>query len=501
MHGRGDCADAGDALNSKPITILVVEDEPAHLEFIQHVFEKRAARGAYNVHSATNLAKAKAWLLQHRPDAVLTDLILPDGCGSDLIPVPDATPVYPVLIMTAHGDEEVAAACIKAGALDYVVKTPETLADLPRLVARALREWQQIVARREAEARVHESQLRLDAILTSMDDLLFVFDTDMRFVFCHALSSSDLAFPDVEFLGKTHGAVMPPAIDRLFVDAFERNRKGETAEFEYDLRAGRKLQTWSVKMSPFMESETFAGAVAVVRNITQRKKVEDALRQSREELRALTLRSLMVREEECRRISREIHDNLGQTLTALTMDLTWLAGRLRADQAPLVAKVAIMSSLLVDTVGQVQRITAELRPVLLDDAGLVPAIEWEIEQFESRFGVRCEFTSCRGEIAFDHDCEIVVFRVLQEALTNVARHAGAKRVEIRIRRTKGNLELRIADDGRGITREQVTASSSLGLVGMRERAAACNGDIRVRGKQGEGTVVILTIPMTCRSAG
>jgi PAS domain S-box-containing protein len=229
--------------------------------------------------------------------------------------------------------------------------------------------------------------------------------------------------------------------------------------------------------------------------------------QLEEQLRALTARTEEVREEERTGIAREIHDELGQALTAFKMDLSWLARRISGESmAPgitLLEKLAAMSEMVDDVIGRVRRISSELRPGVLDDLGLLAAIEWEAQRFEERARVESVVTSNVGDRQFPRDLSTAIFRIAQEALTNVARHARATHVTIRLDSVdsvsnvtgKRALRLEVRDDGVGISDEAVRSPRALGLLGMRERARGFGGTFSSdRGPEG-GTVVRVEVPL------
>jgi PAS domain S-box-containing protein len=231
----------------------------------------------------------------------------------------------------------------------------------------------------------------------------------------------------------------------------------------------------------------------VADDITLRKRAEQALR-------ALSARLHSAREEEGTRIAREIHDELGGALTGLKWDLEKIDNTLNglADGLQLTEvrnRIGSMTTLIETTITTVRRIAAELRPGVLDDLGLVAAIEWQIEQFQSRSGLKCHWTNNAQEIELDREKATAVFRILQEILTNVLRHAGATNVYVKLGRTKHYFEVEVKDDGRGITESQRLNSRSLGLVGMKERALLVGGDVRVTGKEGAGTTVVVRVPL------
>jgi PAS domain S-box-containing protein len=248
----------------------------------------------------------------------------------------------------------------------------------------------------------------------------------------------------------------------------------------------------------FGESGELLEYVGVIMDVTERRLADERQRRSHEELRALSESLRAVREEESTRIAREVHDKVGQALTALQMDVAWLgkkaapSGTLESEN--LAAKLRSMAELIDQTIAAVQRIATELRPAVLNGLGLEAAIEWYVREFEKRTGIACRFRSDFGAAPIDSERSTAVFRILQEALTNVARHSGSTRVEIRLIADMDRLRLEIEDDGRGIPEDRLDVIGSLGLLGMRERARSLGGDLSIGRASPSGTVITLTIP-------
>ena len=219
------------------------------------------------------------------------------------------------------------------------------------------------------------------------------------------------------------------------------------------------------------------------------------LENSRAQLLFLAHHEQTRREEDRARMAREIHDELGQALTGLKMDLAWLQHHTRPKQKDLLQKFRDMSDLVDTTIQDVRRIATELRPGMLDDLGLVPAMEWQLQEFQKRSGIRCRFTSDLEEVALDAEETTVLFRILQETLTNVARHAAATWVEVSLEEEQGYVRLQVQDNGRGIMASEVDGSRSFGLLGMRERVLLHSGDFSIQGTPGRGTTVVIKLPL------
>ena len=227
----------------------------------------------------------------------------------------------------------------------------------------------------------------------------------------------------------------------------------------------------------------------------ERQRAEDQLRKSLDQLRALTTYLQYVREEERTRIAREVHDELGQALTGLKLDMSWLASKLARTRPPVQEKVRTMTAHIDETIQTVRRIATELRPGILDSLGLVAAIEWQANEFQSRTGIPCIVANDVPDTLWDQEFSTVFFRIFQETLTNVIRHAKATRVDVRLYEDNGHLVLSVKDNGRGISGEEMASTRSNGLVGMRERAMLIRGELTLQGAPGQGTTVTLRAPM------
>ncbi len=316
-----------------------------------------------------------------------------------------------------------------------------------------------------------------------------------RFVEVNDTFLRDHGLTREQVIGRTSpelGLWADPTQRRKFVETVRRDGMVRDYEFAGQLRGGR-IQTTSISAEVIHVGGEVC-LLAVATDITERKDAEEKARRSRAELRALAARLLLVREEERTRIAREIHDELGQALTGLKIDLAWLKRRVE-DRAEVSEWVQSIVERIDGTIDSVRRIATDLRPSILDHLGLVAAIEWQAQEFERRTGVTTTVRVSSPEIAIDEVRATAVFRMLQETLTNVARHAGASRVDIALTVGRVDLTLDVRDDGRGITPAEVAGGRSLGLVGLRERAIACGGMLSIEGTPGRGTHVAVRIPL------
>jgi PAS domain S-box-containing protein len=234
--------------------------------------------------------------------------------------------------------------------------------------------------------------------------------------------------------------------------------------------------------------------LVLANNVTEKYKAEEKLKESYDAIRQLTEHLQNIREEERSHMAREIHDQLGQLLTVLKMDVSWLNKRLGTTSEPIQEKFIELLAMIDKTVSTVRKIASELRPTLLDDLGLTAAMEWHLEEFEKRSGIHKEFARPANELEIDESMKIGLFRIFQESLTNVARHSGAEKVNVMLERRNGHIVLKIADNGKGFDAERA-ARKTLGLLGMKERTQMMGGVYHISGAPGKGTLVEVVVPL------
>jgi signal transduction histidine kinase len=246
------------------------------------------------------------------------------------------------------------------------------------------------------------------------------------------------------------------------------------------------------KISVFVD--LYRNNATLVQEIRERTLAEEHLRESQQSLRALASHLQSVREEEWTRIAREMHDQLAQSLTGLKMDVNWITARLPEGARELRDKAQSMTGLIDSTMESVKEIMTRLRPEVLDRLGFTAAIGWQASEFQRRSGIRCNVSLPEETLRLDPERSTALFRIFQELLTNVARHAGATRVDVVVNSEPNAVGLRVADNGRGIDREAAHNPKSLGLVGVRERVLPFGGRVDIAGARGEGTTVTVTLP-------
>jgi len=284
----------------------------------------------------------------------------------------------------------------------------------------------------------------------------------------------------------TDGKLVPHA-ESTMAEALRTGIGARDLEVEIE-RPDRSRITVLVNIVPLRnEDGELTGAMNCFQDITERKRAKEDLQHSLRQSRALAGRLQTVREEERKRVAREIHDQLGQALTAIKIEVCSLIHERSQQSEPILR-------LIDQTIESVRRISTELRPRVLDDLGLMATVEWAAEEFQRRTGTECRLVLPLDDNAIDREPATALFRILQETLTNIARHANATRVDVRLAKEGGGLTLEVHDNGTGIREEQLAADGSLGILGMRERALLLGGELAISGAPGEGTTVKVRIP-------
>ena len=307
-------------------------------------------------------------------------------------------------------------------------------------------------------------------------------------------------YTEEELIGQHHhiiGSRYHPAW--FFKDMWLTITKGEVWKGEIRNRAKDGSIYWVyMTIIPFLneKGEPFE-YIALDSDISERKKAEALLDQSYQDIRQLASHLQDVREDERAAMAREIHDELGQQLTGLKMDFSWINKRpLVQEDDELRQKVVTIMNLLDTTIKTVRRIATDLRPSILDDLGLLAAIEWQSQEFSNRSGIATEFSSGMDEFQYAPAIAIGLFRICQESLTNVARHAAASKIRIMLEEGNGKILLTIRDNGKGFDTRKIGGKKTLGLLGMKERTLMMGGEFRIESLPGKGTTLMVTVPIS-----
>jgi len=292
------------------------------------------------------------------------------------------------------------------------------------------------------------------------------------------------------------GDLEKPKLQKCLDEAFRRGKRTacEISGINGDWAKWYQLSFGSPHSYRLNRGRGLTTTTVVIREISENKRTEETLRVSGEQMRDFAARLEAVREEERTRVAREIHDELGQALTVLKLDLSWLRSRTsRSSESQ--KRLKSMIRHVDDTLETVRRIASELRPSVLDNLGLIPAIEWQVSEFRKRTQIRTELLSNANSLDISMEGSVAVFRAVQEALTNIMRHAKASRVQVRLDLSDYALRISISDNGIGMSQTEQGEFNSLGIVGMKERISRIGGDFRLLSEPGKGTRLEIIVPL------
>ena len=357
-----------------------------------------------------------------------------------------------------------------------------------------------ISKRKNSELELRESESKFKMLFNNANDAVFVTQLSNEksygdFIEVNEVACRRLGYTKEEFLQLSPSAIVSQKSIIEFNLRTEQLLKDGHVIYDIVHRAkDRKLIPVEVNSHLFIYNDK-PTVLSIARDITERKQAEEKLKRTSKLLRELATHLQSIREEERTMIAQEIHDELGQVLTALKIQVSLLANKLDKNQQPLKEKINSLSDMIDASVESVQKISSKLRPGILDELGLIAAIEWQTEEFEKMTNIKCSLVLPGEELLLEKNKSTAIFRIFQEALTNIARHAKATQASISLLQHQSIIYLEIQDNGRGITQEQEKDFNSLGIHGMKERAMVFNGQVYVEGITGKGTIVKVEIPI------
>lgn len=469
--------------------ILVIDDEPRVRELLRRLLSKTLPEATIDTASCgrDGITQAQA----DSPDLIILDVVLPDMDGLDVcrkLRKLAASPRVPVLMISGILiDVGARADALQAGADGYLCKPFEAV-EFIALVTSLLRiRDYELEMQREGEARYRK-------LFDLVDDAVMLFDAQtLQFIDVNPAAERMYGYSRDEFLALHHADITAESMASW--QSFRRLHEMGTCSIP--LRWHRRRDDTAFPVSISGCEITLDGRpvmCGIVRDISAQRRAERELEKSHREVRKLAAESRRAREEESRRISREIHDELGQALTGLKMDISWLTKHEGQMSSGSRNRLIGMDGLIETTVNAVRRICTELRPGALDDLGLVPAIESLAKTFSQRTGITCHLRLDDNLCSLDDDATTALFRIAQEALTNVARHAEASAVDISLESEADEIGLFVHDDGRGMDTEFASHAGTLGLRVMRERVLDVAGHLEILSSVDQGTTIKVRVP-------
>ena len=353
-----------------------------------------------------------------------------------------------------------------------------------------------ITQRKNIEQAIKESEQYTSSILSAIPDLIFVLDNNKTIIDFKSGDKKNLIIPAEEFLNKPIDELLPqnilPLVKKSIAAVFE-NKKPNL--IEYKLRINKDWNFFECNMVPLGETKV----IAMIRNITQRKQIEESLIKSEVQLKSYAAHLQNIREEERILLAREIHDELGQILVAIKIDLGLLS--LKANQhfekntsVDFTTQLEHLADLVDKTIKTTRRIMTDLRPEILDVLGIKDALKQHLTKFAERNELKCTFEDKSSFFELDAQQSLTLFRILQESLTNIVKHAKASEVRVKLLQANDSLQLTISDNGIGFNSQSAAKMESYGLIGMKERAFLINGNLTVTSKKNAGTTIKIEIP-------
>jgi two-component system sensor histidine kinase UhpB len=460
---------------------IVAEDIKTKLEYVGFAVAGIASSGEESLKKAEKL----------KPNLVLMDIVL-EGKMDGMEAAAQILSRFniPVVYLTAYSDKRTLKKAKGTEPFGFIIKPFESQ-DLFTAIEMAL-------YRHKLRNMLKESEERYNALFDRSLSYVYLHDFNGKFIDANDAALKALGYNRREILPLNFASLLEKSQLLKAIQSLEEiirtGRQKKPDEYKLRRKDGSHIWVETEGSLIYKDGKPFA-VQGIARDITEKKMAEEAMRESEEQLRNLAAHLQSIREEERAFVAREIHDELGQALTALKMDLSWLDKKLPEEQSPLLKKTKSMSQLIDSTIQVVQRLSAELRPGLLDDIGLLAAMEWQAEEFQKRTGIACELSVSSQEINLDQERSTAIFRIFQETLTNITRHASATKARVSLVKKGPKLELTIKDNGKGISEEKISDPKSLGIIGIQERVNFLGGDIDIKGIRNKGTKVIVSIPL------
>lgn len=474
-----------DGVPSSQTLVLVVDDTPSNIHLMRTVL----ANAGYAVLAASDGPMALKLARTLQPQLILLDVMMPGMDGYAVctqLMAQESTRDIPIIFVTAMNDAEAETRGLSLGAADFIARPIH----VPVLLAR-VKTHVTLYGQRKSLAGMFRD------VIEFAPDAFILADPQGRIVQINAQAEQLFGYRREELLGQAVEVLLPKALRERHINV----RTQYVREPDYKamnvgvpcLRKDGSEFPGEISLTP-MQTNRGTLLMAVVRDMGERQKFQLELGASRQRLRELVAQNEATRESERKHIAREVHDELGQTLTALRMNLSLLDMRFGALDPALGDTVVGMKALVDRAIQGVRNVAMNLRPSALD-MGLVAAIEWLCSEFSRHTGVACLLHTREESIRLDETRSVVVFRIAQESLTNITRYAQASQVDITLERLGNELRVEIRDNGQGFDLVEASQKKSFGLLGIRERALALGGQVHIDSSPGQGTVIGVTLAL------
>jgi two-component system sensor histidine kinase UhpB len=480
---------------NQELKLLLLEDNPNDALLIQTLLRRSGMQ--FRAIVASDEEEFLLAMQEDGYDAVLADNALPQYSSMEALKMIRATnPLVAFILVTGTVSEEFAVNIIQQGADDYILKT--NLTRLPTALKSAIQKKRIQRDKEQAEQEIENEKELSSSIINSLPGIFYLCDNAGKFIRCNKNFEriSGYSFAEISkmtpeyFFGGEEKDHISRFIKKIFATGYSET------EAVFTTRDMNRIPYYFTGMAATLKNKDCLICVGL--DISASKEAETALKDLNDELRRVSAHMEKIREEEQARIAREVHDQLGQQLTGLKMDISWLRDSMAKNISPeqMREKLSEMSKMVDDAVVSVRKVASDLRPSILDDFGIVEALDWQSKEFKKRSGIEVSFSSPVHGVDLDPAVSISLFRIYQEVLTNVARHAEAKNITAVLDVNDNKVMLQITDDGKGF--DAGLQKKTLGLLGMKERAHMINGDLEIVSEPGKGTTVSVTVALGAR---
>ena len=481
-------------LNDTPLKILILEDSLLDVELIRAKIQKDINIIDQVAYDRISFHKA---LMNFKPDIVISDYSMPQFNGLEALDLLQKSGnSCPFIIVTGAIDEETAVACIKAGANDYLVK--DRLTRLPSAIKQSIQQHRAALEKEATLNALEESVRNFQSLGKASPDYVLLINND-GFV---KYSNREDFFEQKIKIGQNVFSYLDNDLSekiRTGIDEAFKNGKNKAFTIRF-LYGGQKPLFFRCKISLVFENDQHAEFMLLLNDITDIEEVKIDLECSHQRMADLLNRIEFIRDDEKKRISMEIHDQLGQELTANKLGLFYLKQLIANNESAIEenseinGKIEDLIELSGNTIQTVRRIAHQLRPIILDDLGLIPAIEWMLKNFNNNTNILWRFSIDLPAMNFHKDFTLVAYRIVQETTTNILRHANASECSIKLLNIEERFLIEISDNGKGFDTKLKKGKGKLGLFGIQERIKVWKGDLTIRSSKNSGSRVTVSFP-------